>query len=368
MSLIKRIFISYRHEDGGGYAGRLFDRLASHFGRERVFMDVDAIGPGEDFAQRIEASIADADVLIVLIGRQWLLASDAHGNRRLDDPADFVRVEILAALKSGIRVIPVLVEAASMPQKADLPEALAPLAYREAVQLGTAKFHRDVDDLIHFLDPQGGQAASTPAPVRSRRIQTAVLAGSLLLAAGLGYALWPKKELASQVPATATQQPPAVEKKHRKKETREAAVAKNDTKPRRATLENPTFTFPGAGEPNRNAAIGPFCCTGRTVTIRRTDGSIAGYVYFYAWTGQAYNIGKSSGFPTIDLLISDGHEQGKIQFDASEAEPGVLHSVTAGKLKFVARLVQVNVHRTNNPPLIDGEGLSIHVTVTDLGE
>src|SRR3954454_18329783 len=103
------IFISYRREDSIAYAGRLYDRLQAHFGDEQVFMDIDTLRPGEDFVEAIQRTVASCDALVAVIGRSWLMAQDQKGQRRLDDPEDFVRLEIAAALERGIRVIPALV-------------------------------------------------------------------------------------------------------------------------------------------------------------------------------------------------------------------------------------------------------------------
>ncbi len=147
-----RIFISYRREDSGAAAGRLYDRLREHFGRDNVFMDIDAIEPGLNFIEVIERTVASCDVLIALIGRQWLTSTDAAGQRRLDDPEDFVRREIATALRRNIRVIPALVQDTSMPRAANLPDDLQPLTRRNAVELRDMYFHRDVDQLIEVLD------------------------------------------------------------------------------------------------------------------------------------------------------------------------------------------------------------------------
>ena len=118
--VMKGIFISYRRDDAAGYAGRLYDRLAAHFGRDRVFMDVEGIEPGVDFVDAIEGAVGSCEVLIVIIGKDWL-AADAVGKRRLDDPGDFVRIETAAALARNIRVVPVLVDDAEMPRAKQLP-------------------------------------------------------------------------------------------------------------------------------------------------------------------------------------------------------------------------------------------------------
>ena len=104
-----RVFISYRRDDSADVAGRIDDRLAAHFGRENVFKDVDSIPPGVDFRKHLHAAVSGCDLALVVIGRDWLDARDEEGNRRLDDEADFVRIEIEAALGRGIPVVPALV-------------------------------------------------------------------------------------------------------------------------------------------------------------------------------------------------------------------------------------------------------------------
>jgi hypothetical protein len=116
---MSRIFISYRRDDSAGYAGRLYDRLAAHFEPENVFMDIDAIEPGLDFVEVIEQAVGSCDVLIALIGKQWLAIKDGQGRRRLENPEDFVRLEIKTALDRNIRVIPALVGGAAMPNSAN---------------------------------------------------------------------------------------------------------------------------------------------------------------------------------------------------------------------------------------------------------
>src|SRR5207248_1830841 len=105
-----QVFLSYRRDDAASAAGRLYDRLSAH--SFTVFMDID-IAPGIDFVEEIEKSGGSCNVLIAVIGKHWLTASDEEGKRRLDHPEDFVRIEIGTALKRGIQVIPVLVEGAS---------------------------------------------------------------------------------------------------------------------------------------------------------------------------------------------------------------------------------------------------------------
>src|SRR6185503_11993481 len=104
--LMSRIFISYRRGDTSAYAGRIYDRLSERFGDKQVFMDVDTIEPGADFVEYIEDAVGSCDVLIAVIGRDWSSATNPDGSRRLEDPEDFVRLEVGAGLERDVRVIP----------------------------------------------------------------------------------------------------------------------------------------------------------------------------------------------------------------------------------------------------------------------
>ena len=147
-----RIFVSYRRQETSGIAGRLHDRLAEHFGARRVFIDVDSIEPGLDFAESIERAVDASEVLLAVIGPQWLTTTDEVGHRRLDDSEDVVRLEIEAALRRGIRVIPLLVEGARMPRRQELPESLGSLAHRHGLALRHESFHDDSARLLKTLD------------------------------------------------------------------------------------------------------------------------------------------------------------------------------------------------------------------------
>jgi hypothetical protein len=142
-----KIFINYRRGDDPGNTGRLFDRLQEVFSRDRLFMDVESIEPGLDFVQALQEQVAQCDVLFSVIGKGWLDARDETGARRFDNPADFVRIEIEAALAQGKRVIPVLVGEARMPRADELPDAMKPLARRNAVRLTHERFRADTQGL-----------------------------------------------------------------------------------------------------------------------------------------------------------------------------------------------------------------------------
>lgn len=148
---MSRIFICYRREDSSGHAGRLYDRLRDQFDVDEVFMDIDAIDPGVDYLELIDRTVDTVDVMVVLIGKHWLAASDPTGSRRLDDPQDLVRLEISSALDRNIRVIPVLVQGASMPHPHDLPPALTGLARRNAIEISDGRWDYDAERLVRAL-------------------------------------------------------------------------------------------------------------------------------------------------------------------------------------------------------------------------
>lgn len=147
-----QILINYRREDSLGSTGRLYDRFIEHFSREQVFMDVDAIEPGVDFIEVIEQAVASCEVFIAVIGPHWISVTDKKGQRRLENPEDFVRLEIVSALERNIRVIPVLVEGAKMPKASDLPIPLKPLARRNAIEISHARFDIDANRLIQAIE------------------------------------------------------------------------------------------------------------------------------------------------------------------------------------------------------------------------
>ena len=144
------IFLSYRRDDSTSATGRLADALEAHFGDDRVFRDRE-IGAGENFVEAIRRSVGSATVVLVVVGRHWLGARDASGQRRLDDPGDFVRLEIELALAARAAVVPVLVEGAAMPSAADLPPSLAEFSRCQAVELSDASWRRDVHGLTETL-------------------------------------------------------------------------------------------------------------------------------------------------------------------------------------------------------------------------
>jgi hypothetical protein len=186
--LTGRVFISYRRDDSAGYARLLYDRLNARFPNQ-VFMDVTGIEAGADFVEVIEQAIGSCAALVVLIGRQWLAGAGAGGRRRLDDPADFVRLEIAAALKKNIRVIPVLLRGAAMPAPEELPPDLSPLARRQAIELSDADFDHDIERLIRAIERDLGEAGPHGTQASARRYWL-VTAGVVLISAIIALSAW----------------------------------------------------------------------------------------------------------------------------------------------------------------------------------
>jgi hypothetical protein len=145
------LFISYRREDSAGWTGRLVERLKERFDEKSIFMDLDGIEPGIDFTIVLHNALESCDVLLAMIGPEWITTRDETGTLRLDDPADWVRTEIATALKRNIRVIPVLVGGAKVPTQNQLPDDLDPLAHRQAYELTDRRWNYDVEQLINTL-------------------------------------------------------------------------------------------------------------------------------------------------------------------------------------------------------------------------
>ena len=146
-----RVFISYRRQETAWPARQLYDLLVAELGADRVFKDVDNIEPGDDFVERIQWAVGSCQVLLALIGPQWLTVKDAAGGRRLDDPTDFVRLEVETALnRDDVRVIPILVDNAKMPTPPELPKGLAALTRRQAVEINPVNF--DTRRLLRVLN------------------------------------------------------------------------------------------------------------------------------------------------------------------------------------------------------------------------
>lgn len=189
-----RILISYRRLESAAYAGRLYDRLVLRFPRNDIFMDIEALTPGDDFARVIRDTIQSCDIVLVLIGPNWATVTASSGKRRLEDPQDLVHLEVAEALQRDVRVIPVLTPGAQMPAVDELPGDLSPLLNRQAVSLSDEHFHRDVSKLVESLKAKPKQRKSWPPRKRVLALSFAGLC-VLILFGTLSYSWFHTIEL-----------------------------------------------------------------------------------------------------------------------------------------------------------------------------
>jgi len=213
---MSKIVVSYRRSDSQAIAGRIVDRLIAQFGEQSVFMDVDNIPFGIDFRQHIQSALSQAEVLIAVVGPDWL-GTGPDGSSRIQEEDDPVRVEIETALRQGIVVIPVLVGGAGMPKAATLPESLRNFAFLNAAPVDVGRdFRPHVDRLVQSIDEllarkSGGTSraakstvghAAAPAHANSR-VLIAGFAVVLLLAGGAAAWQLKLRDTPSSTPASA---------------------------------------------------------------------------------------------------------------------------------------------------------------------
>src|SRR5215831_17260776 len=219
------IFINYRREDSISTAGRLHDRLSQTFGRKNIFMDVDHIPAGVDFVAHLNSQVAACNIILVVIGAHWLEAKDENGGRRLDNPDDFVTIEIATALARNIRVIPVLVDGARMPKAGELPDPLKALARRQAVEVRQLHFGRDTEALVERVrEALNGQSDSLRPRRRTAVAGAAAAALALFLVGWVGFN---QGGILASVPPTVqlTSVPSEVEAKRESEEAAQQGVA-----------------------------------------------------------------------------------------------------------------------------------------------
>ncbi len=215
-----KIFISYRRDDAQWQAKAIHEKLSRHVEnpREDIFYDLDSMTVGLNFKEQIELTVAKCDMLIALIGKDWLRVTDpATGQRRLNNPRDFVRTEIAAALQRNIPVVPVLLDGVAVPEADELPEDLRDLSMRHGVTINAASFDHDVNVLIKGLLGDREPVPTTVPPPRSTSSGNKIVAPliGLILFAGLGLGTFlidpldwfsretPRQSVASDLPQRA---------------------------------------------------------------------------------------------------------------------------------------------------------------------
>jgi formylglycine-generating enzyme required for sulfatase activity len=261
-----KIFVNYRRGDDEAFAGRLFDSLREAFKPEQLFMDVDGISPGLDFVRVLEEQVTRSDVVLVVIGKGWIEARDAIG-RRLDDPKDFVRIEIATALNQDKRVIPVLIGEARMPSADELPEAIRPLARRNAVRLTHDRFRTDTQALITALQKPLEEIDTPPAvppiwPPSRPTLMVASLVGVAVLGA---IAVWSLKAPTPPIPPAGAPRAPLPPEQERRIKPNSTFIECSNC-PQMMVVPAGSFTMGSpAGEPGRSDNEGPQ----HTVTFAR---------------------------------------------------------------------------------------------------
>lgn len=195
LASVMNVFLSYRRGDAAGHAGRLAEALERTFGDAAVFQDIEAIAPGEDFADAIDRALSASGVLLVMIGRGWLGAADAEGRPRLQLPEDFVRLEIEKGFAHGIAVIPLLVGGALMPRADELPPSIAALARRQSIELSDSRWDYDVSRVVEAVRALEGRDERR---IVSRRRRVAAVGAAAVAASAAGALGW--RILSSRTP------------------------------------------------------------------------------------------------------------------------------------------------------------------------
>lgn len=233
-----RIFISYRRSDSMAYTGRIYDRLVAAFGEKNIFKDVEDIPAGMDFREVLDKALTASDVVLVIIGQQWLYVADDRGKRRLADPNDFVRLEVETALKrSDVLVIPVLINNAPMPAADQLPGGLKELAFRNSVVIrDDPDFNRDINMLLRAIQRRS-QPSRLPLILGVVAALVVIAVAAVLLLSRGGAPAEPTEQ--AVVPSEAPSQTPVL--------TEPPTTAPTDAptlEPTSAAPAEPTVAFP----------------------------------------------------------------------------------------------------------------------------
>ena len=324
------VFFSYRRDDTSAVAARLANRLIDELGESRVFLDVVAMEPGEDFRRQLRKAIARSSVMLVLIGPGWLTATDDNGGRRLDDPQDHVRREIDVGLLLDLRVIPVLVGGAAMPRSTELPADLAPLADRQALRIDHPTFRRDDEEVVRRVVARLRELEVRDTPPDPRRperrrlgLYASVLAVVVVLvgASLLAWSRWPATGPAS-VPLTTVPSAPSFAPLPRGSGS-DAPVP--DASTAATPVPEPATVVPGPGQASIRANYDPSDGCGAVATITgdlhgdpRTAGRVLWVVavldatpnvLYYPKTQVSAPDGRFS--VPIDLNQSPGNRRGR---------------------------------------------------------
>jgi len=192
MKCMSVVFISYRRHTAPGEARAIFENLTGRLGQGSVFMDVDSISLGRDFRTELHKTLSACDVMLVVIDKDWSGDKDDKGQRRLDSPADYVRMEIETALKRDIVVTPVLVKGAQMPSPEELPAEIRDLVYRNAFELTVNRWGSDLQYMVQRLGLAATAAPENQKPLAARQAlqQPLTIAGVVIAACLVAVTFW----------------------------------------------------------------------------------------------------------------------------------------------------------------------------------
>jgi hypothetical protein len=175
------IFVSYRADDSIHLTSRLAEELAAHFGGRQVFRDHDSMELGTVYPERIRGALRECETMIAVIGPHWLDARGADGLRRIDNPNDWVRVELRTAFQRRIPVVPVLLDGTALPDREHLPADIGLLSRSHYWQIRSQTVRADIRGLIEKLDRSAPQRdAENPPGVRNTQHNTATTGGTVI--------------------------------------------------------------------------------------------------------------------------------------------------------------------------------------------
>jgi TIR domain len=286
------IFISYRRADSAAYTGRIYDQLVDAFGERHLFKDVEDIPAGEDFRTVLDRALTAADIVLVIMGPQWVMITDDAGKRRLNDPNDFVRIEVETALKrKDVLVIPVLVNNATMPDPSALPPTLKDLSYRNSLVVrNDPDFHHDIGLLIKAIQKRTGGSPNRRLPLILGTLAVIIIGLALVLLSGRGGE---QNIQSTQVVQAATTAAP----------TAEPTTAPTDA-PTTAPTDAPTDMPTPTSEPTAEATEAAQSGADVTPTIRYPEGRLLRLVYndtsFYLYNPNATLVLSPIKFEGLD--------------------------------------------------------------------
>lgn len=304
------LFISYRRDDSQAITDRIHEHLTRAFGDSAVFKDVDDIPIGADFRQTLQARVHECAVLLVVIGRQWLEITGDDGRRRLDDPDDFVRIEIEAALnRDNVLVVPVLVNNATMPPADQLPEPLRPLAYRNSVVVrNDPDFKNDITRLINRLqETLTAQDMTDDRTPPINRSLLAAIAGAAIVILLIGFVLAQIFDEGADDPVVVIPENPVLSDPDERVSAIEYIDAINATE-NANSLSSMRALIGKAGLEQFEGLQGPytlfvphndaFTADGVDVAALTTE-QAGDLLYYLVADGGAYTLSDMRGFPTL---------------------------------------------------------------------